>query len=70
MGIIRRRKEFKDEVRTEMNELIEYISDIEGKTLKEFKGACTIPFNEILTAMIEFTKQNARKDVGLTILRL
>ena len=67
MDIILSRQEFQNDIRLEMNKLIISISSIEEYTLKAFKGACTIPFNEILTAMIDFTKQNAHKDVVLTI---
>ena len=67
MDIILTRQEFKNDIRLEMNKLIINISSIEELTLKAFKGACTIPFNEILTAMIVFTKLNADKDVVLTI---
>jgi hypothetical protein len=38
-----------------MDELIEKISQIEDISKRAFKGACTIPFEEIVRSMIDFT---------------
>jgi hypothetical protein len=63
MIILLKREDFKDIIREEMNKLIENISNIEERTRKEFRGACTIPFEELIEAMIAFTQKNSKKDV-------
>jgi len=42
-----------------MNLLITCLSNIEENTHKEYKGACTIQYKDMLMAMINFTEKNS-----------